>query len=462
MGNEISFGPFVLSVAQRRLWHSGSRVALKPKEAELLALLAERRPGTISKDEIIERLWRGAAASDAALTQTVYRLRRTLTQYAGERDFIRTIPGIGFQFAGGSAIETRSDELDALRPAFSLYQRAVLQYRRRSETSILVAIRLLENVHAEDPEYIPALVVLAKAYTTAGIRLFLPPQEAYWRARRALETVIERDPASADAFATLSTLLLFFNGDREAARRAAERALSLAPHAPSAHKAAMWERLSRGDFAAALTQADLAVRSGPASQQSTTMLGTVLYMAERYDDAHACFETARILDPLNTTSLFYDACAYAMTGDYDRAEYLLSMMTGVDMLTRIIAVRGYIAAKRGDTDESARAAGALGSSRIPCHIALCTIHAARNDMSGAAALLERALHTREPGLFLVTVDPMFATLRAGRPELASSIERGRPAQCDRCGTALNAREVRVTSCDDTTLSRALLCEQCRE
>ena len=302
---------------------------------------------------------RRARASDAALTQTVYRLRRALGQYVSERDYIRTIPGVGFQFAGGSPIETRSDELDALRPGFSVYQHAVQQYRKHTESSILVAIRLLETVQSEDPHDVPALVTLAKAYTNAGIRLVLSPQDAYWRARRALHHVLELDPANAGAFATLSTLLLFFNGDREAAHRAAERALLLAPQAPPAHKAAIWERLSCGDLAAALTQADLAVRSGPSSRQSTALLGTVLYMARRYAEAHACFETARSLDPLDTTSLFYDACAYAVTADYDRAEALLNRMTGTDLLPRVISVRGYIAAKRGDAAAYAAAIAQL-------------------------------------------------------------------------------------------------------
>jgi DNA-binding winged helix-turn-helix (wHTH) protein len=454
VGNEVSFGPFVLSVAQRRLWHGGSRVALKPKEAELLALLAERRPVTISKDEIIERLWRGAAASDAALTQTVYRLRRTLGQYATERDFIRTIPGIGFQFAGGSPIETSCDELDALRPAFSLYQQAVSQYRKRTEASTIVAIRLLENVRSEDPDYVPALVMQAKAYTNAGIRLFLPPQDAYWLARRTLQKVLNRDPANADAFATLSTLLLFFNGDRDAAQRAAERALLLAPQTPPAHKAAIWERLSRGDFAAALTQADLAVRSGPASHQSTAVLGTVLYFARRYADAHSCFDTARSLNSAHTTSSLHDACAYAMTGAYDRAEALLNTMTGTDLLTRVIAVRGYIAAKRGDREASVQAIGELLRARVPSDIGLSLVHLARGDTASAAATLERALRTREPGLFLVAIDPMYAALHTSHPELITTIQRGRPPQCDSCAGELHAPD----SNGDFDCS---LCAQCQ-
>jgi len=420
VSNEVSFGPFILSVPQRRLWHEGAQVALKPKEAELLALLAAHRPRTITKDEIIEQLWQGAAASDAALTQTVYRLRRALGRYAADREFIRTIPGIGFQFSGGSPIETRSDVLDALRPSFSLYQQAALQYRRRTEGSTLVAIRLLEDVRTEDPDYIPALMMLAKAYTNAGIRQFLPPGEAYRSARRTLSTVLDRDPNSADAYATLATLLLFFNNDREAAHHAAERALLLAPYSPPAHKAAIWERLSHGDFAAALTQADLAVRSGPASQQSTAMLGIVLYMAGRYDDAHACFETAQRLDAAQTTSLFYDAQAFAMTCDYDRAEHLLTSITGTDLLNRVVALRGYIAAKRGDRDGSERALSALAASHHPAHIGASAIHLARGDFRAALQALNNAQYTLEPGLFLVRVDPLYAPIMRRNPEVRNT------------------------------------------
>jgi DNA-binding winged helix-turn-helix (wHTH) protein len=455
VSNEVSFGPFILSVAQRRLWHAGSRVALKPKEAELLTLLAEGRPRTISKDEIIERLWQGAAASDAALTQTVYRLRRALGRYVSERDFIRTIPGIGFQFAGGSPIETRSDELDALRPAFSLYQRAVSQYRKRTETSILIAIRLLDDVRSEDPDYIPALVMQARAYTTAGIRLFLPPQDAYWLARRTLQRVLLRDSSNAEAYATLSTLLLFFNGDREAAQHAAEYALLLAPQSPSAHKAAIWERLSRSDFPAALTQADLAVRSGPASQQSTVLLGVVLYLMQRYAEAHACFDTARSLGPLSAMAHFYDACAYLMTGAHDRAEELLSAMTGTDMLPRVIATRGYIAAKRGDSATSAKAIEALLTTRIPSDISLCAVHLARGEQERAAVALERAMLTREPGLFLVAIDPIYSELRASHRELLTDLQRARAPQCDSCGTALRGRDANDTF-------DYLLCTQCQQ
>jgi DNA-binding winged helix-turn-helix (wHTH) protein len=442
VGNEVAFGPFVLSLAQRRLWHSGSRVALKPKEVELLALLAERQPRTITKDEIIERLWRGGSASDAALTQTVYRLRQTLGRYASKSDFIRTVPGIGLQFAGGSPIEVRSDDLDALRPAFSLYQRAVSHYRRRTEASTLVAIRLLESVSAEDPQYVPALLMLAKAYTAAGTRGILPPQHAYWQARRSLELAIGRDPMSPDALSTLSTLLLFFNSDRERAHEMAEHALLIAPHSLTAHKAAVWERISCGDFAGALTHADLAVRSGPASQQSTSLLGIVLYLSQRYNEAHGCFETARALGPRSTTALFYDACTQIMLGDFDNAQEQLETISGTDLRTRAIALRGVIAAKCGDASAFGAALTALSDLPEPTDIALSTLLTAHGDLNAAVKALLRAQRTREPGLFLVAVDPLYMRLREQHADLALALQHARPGQCDRCGMPLQPSNVR--------------------
>ncbi len=449
---QVSFGRFIFHLTQRKLWHDGLPVTLKPKEAEFLAVLGERRPDIASRDEIIERLWMGSA-SDAALNQTVYRLRQTLARY-DSASYIETVPERGFRLAGESPIDMRKHRPDALRPAFSLFQRAVALYRQRDETSVLQAIELLERACVEEPEYVPALETLATAYCNAGIRLFYSPQHAYWRARTLIERVVAIDPSSSRAFATLSTLLLFFNAHRSDARLAAERSILLAPDASVGHTAATWERLSRRDYIGALTQADLAVTADPASSFSTALFGTVLYMARRYDEAHRAFDTARALDNHHAMTYFYDGCAYALEGEYHEAEAMLSMVGGSDMSTRVIAARGYIAAKRGDAAGARRAISTLRSSAMPSHISLSAVELALNDDASAAGTLQRALRTREPGLFLTVVDPMYAPLHQKHPALIAAIEDGRPQQCDRCGAELKIRRVRE-------IYQVELCWDCR-
>jgi hypothetical protein len=50
------------------------------ERGDLLALLVAARPDTVAKDEIVEKMWPHSEASDAALSQTVYRLRRALAE----------------------------------------------------------------------------------------------------------------------------------------------------------------------------------------------------------------------------------------------------------------------------------------------------------------------------------------------------------------------------------------------
>jgi DNA-binding winged helix-turn-helix (wHTH) protein len=408
LGNEVSFGPFVLEVTQRSLWYAGTRVTLKPKESELLALLAQRRPNALSKDELIERLWSGSAASDAALTQTIYRLRRTLARHAGNgQEFILTVHGVGFSLVGESLIELRGDRIDALRPVLGSYQQALYEYRRRTAPSLLASIPLFEHVLAQDPQYLPALLMLAKAYTSAGIQLLIQPQLAYTRAMQALLAAIERDPASPDTFATLSTLLTFFDGASPRARHAAEQALLLAPNSPTAHRAAAWERLASGNVASALAHVDVVVQSGGASHRAAALLGTMLYLARRYDDAHACLGAVRAVAPFEPLALLFDASAYAVTERYAQALELLDEMRGDELLPRAYAVRGYIAARRNDATGCANALAKLEAMPIPTNIPRAAIYRARgeNDRADEAFRIARSL--REPAMFIATIDPLY-------------------------------------------------------
>jgi DNA-binding winged helix-turn-helix (wHTH) protein/Tfp pilus assembly protein PilF len=435
--SEVTFGRFLLSLPQRQLWHDGQPVALKPKEIELLALLAERRPATVLRDEIIDRLWRGSA-SDAALNQTVYRLRRALGQY-DDTEFIRTLPDIGFHLGGGTLVENRNPTPDFLHPRFEVFQRAAVLYARRTEEALLQAIGILEELVSEFPDFVPALVLLAKSYTNAGIRGFVKPNDAYYRARTILESVIEQDPTNVDGFATLSTLLLFFTANRSRARETVERALMLSPQSPVARNAAVWERLSRRDFSAALTQADLAVSSSPSSPHATALVGTVLYMSGMYSQAEKTFATALHLDKNNTTALFYAACAHTMMGNYPQAVELLNRVSGSDISTRVIAIHGILAAKRGDSHAAHASIAALSAMPNPSEISICAVHLANEDMGAAAAALSHAMETREPGLFLATVDPVYGDLWPQAPDIIARIDAGRPIQCDRCGTHLLIR-----------------------
>jgi DNA-binding winged helix-turn-helix (wHTH) protein len=101
----IAFGEFVFDPAVRLLVRRRTPVHLTPKAMELLALLADRRPKPVPKEEIHERIWPGVFVSDASLTALVFDLRTALGESAREPRYIRTVHGFGYAFVPEGGVE---------------------------------------------------------------------------------------------------------------------------------------------------------------------------------------------------------------------------------------------------------------------------------------------------------------------------------------------------------------------
>src|SRR5512143_1245474 len=92
------FGPFRLDIAKRRLLRDGQVVQLTPKCFDILLTLVERSGEVVSKDELITRVWPDSFVEEGNLTYSVSMLRQALGERAGERQYILTAPGRGYQF----------------------------------------------------------------------------------------------------------------------------------------------------------------------------------------------------------------------------------------------------------------------------------------------------------------------------------------------------------------------------
>jgi TolB-like protein/DNA-binding winged helix-turn-helix (wHTH) protein/Tfp pilus assembly protein PilF len=73
---------------------SGQSVTLRPQSAEIFKLLAARPGKLISKDELIQEVWRGIAVTDDSLVQCIAEIRRALRDE--QHDIIKTVPKRGY------------------------------------------------------------------------------------------------------------------------------------------------------------------------------------------------------------------------------------------------------------------------------------------------------------------------------------------------------------------------------
>jgi DNA-binding winged helix-turn-helix (wHTH) protein len=94
----LQFGEFLLDSDARQLLRDDEPLHLSRKAFDALCLLAERRPNTLSKDEIHARVWPGTHVVDASLSVTIAEIRRALGDDPQAPRFIRTVHRVGYAF----------------------------------------------------------------------------------------------------------------------------------------------------------------------------------------------------------------------------------------------------------------------------------------------------------------------------------------------------------------------------
>ena len=81
-----------------QLWRGDEEIRLRPKTWDLLCLLVTNPGRLLSKDEIIDAVWGGAAVSDNMPGISVAELRRALQDDTRRPRFIETVHRRGFRF----------------------------------------------------------------------------------------------------------------------------------------------------------------------------------------------------------------------------------------------------------------------------------------------------------------------------------------------------------------------------
>src|SRR5271170_106666 len=114
-GRCFAFGHFVLNPEAGTLLHKGIPVAV-PYRASLLLTVFLNRPGEVlTKSDLIEAAWQGAAVEEGNLAVQIAALRKLLGQPPDGGEWITTVPRVGYRFAvrPDSFSEKRERGLDA-------------------------------------------------------------------------------------------------------------------------------------------------------------------------------------------------------------------------------------------------------------------------------------------------------------------------------------------------------------
>lgn len=92
------FGEFRLDAENPSLWRGGELVPIFPKALEILILLVGKNGAVVTREELLETVWRDTFVEESNITYTVSLLRKTLDEQNKGR-FVQTVPKRGYRFA---------------------------------------------------------------------------------------------------------------------------------------------------------------------------------------------------------------------------------------------------------------------------------------------------------------------------------------------------------------------------
>jgi tetratricopeptide (TPR) repeat protein/DNA-binding winged helix-turn-helix (wHTH) protein len=90
-------GEVEVDPARRCLLRNGLVLRLRPRSFDLLLYLLQNPERVVSKDELLENLWKDTAVTESSLVQCVIDVRRALGDDAKNPAYIRTAPRLGYQ-----------------------------------------------------------------------------------------------------------------------------------------------------------------------------------------------------------------------------------------------------------------------------------------------------------------------------------------------------------------------------
>jgi TolB-like protein/Tfp pilus assembly protein PilF len=317
------------------------------------------------------------------------------------------------------------------KEAYALYLEGRHFLNTRTEESLKKAIERFEKALEKDPQYALAYTGLADSYAVLALLEFLPPKEAFPKARTAAEKALEIDNKLAEAHTSLGVVKFQYDWDWEGAENEFKRALELNPSYAPAHQFYGDFLKSQGRFDEAFSEMSYAGALDPLSLSINTGIGHVLYLSRQYDRAIEQYGKTIKLDPNFIQARLWFGRPFLQKRMYKEAiTELVHAVTLSGESTISLAMLGHANGTAGKKDEAEKILEKLTerskNQYVPSYW-IAMIHVGLGDKDRAFTWLERAFQERSSWLAWTKVEPRFDSLRAD-PRFDSLLVRMRLTQ----------------------------------
>ncbi len=464
----FEFDSFRVDTGERVLLRDGQPIVLTPKVFDLLLLLVENNRHTLSKDELMDRLWSESVVEENSLSRNISLLRKALGNGSDDiGGYIKTVPKRGYRFESDLHVVLEDEEelivekrtnysvtlsqnratasrtwatrvvaisaaavgvvvliawaatrsegeasgltvrnTEAQLEASELYRRGRELWQNRSASGLHEATLLLEQAVERDPENALARSALADAYAFDARN---------WRKVEQVATDASRlDPTLGHPYASLGFVRLFWQWNPADAEANFKRAISLSPAYATAHQ---WYGLllaSVGHLNEGLAEMQRALELEPNSAAINADLCQMLYFVGRNHEAEAQCKRTLEIDPNFFSAYSHLYAIYSMQGKEREAfeSFLTQERISVNSASLPADFEQYRTAfDRGGIvefwREHIRLRRRFGTE---CGVGLAWVHAYLGEKNDAIVCLQRAVERRELDLVYIYADPVLRRL----------------------------------------------------
>ncbi len=299
--------------------------------------------------------------------------------------------------------------------AYGLYLKGRHHWNQWTEEGFYKAIDYFQQAVGKDPGYALAWTGVADSWVLLGWNSYLPPKEAFPKARAAAMTALQLDPDLAEAHTPRAAVLWLHDWQWGEAQKEFQRSLELGPTYPTANHWYAEFATTMGRHEEAIARIMRSQELDPLSLIINVAVGWSLYLSRRYDEAIEQLRRAAELDLNYPITYWILGLVLRKTGCCELAviegEKGVKLSGGSPLMRAALAQTCAEAGRKQEALQILEELEELARQKYVAPYFLAGIHIGLGEYDRAIEYLEKSFEEHSHWLIYLHIDPSMDGLR---------------------------------------------------
>jgi eukaryotic-like serine/threonine-protein kinase len=300
--------------------------------------------------------------------------------------------------------------------AYRLYLKGRHHGNRWTEDGFYKAIQYFQEAAEKDPSYALAFSGVADSYVLLGWNSYLPPKEAFPKAKMAAMRALRIDPDIEEAHTAVAAVLWLYDWKWEEAEAEFKRSLTLNPAYPTANHYYAEYVMTMGRQGEAIEKMKASQELDPLSLIISGAIGWANYMNRRYEDAIEQLRRTAELEPNYSMTYWILGLILRKMGRYEQAiregEKGMKLSGGSPLISAALAQTLATAGRRNEAIQILDDLTKLAKEKYIAPYFLAGIHIGLGEEDRAMEYLEKSYEEHSHWLIYLHIDPSMDALRS--------------------------------------------------